>query len=206
MKKEHQGYIITNDNAPNKSKIGYVRISSADQNEARQLEAFKDLALYKIFVDKLSGKDTNRPMLQKMLAYATSGDTIYIRDFSRLARNTKDLLDITGNLTENGITLINLEQNIDTSTPVGKVMMTMLGAFYTFERENAKIRQAEGIAIAKAEGRYKGRATVPKPHNWPEIYEHYRTRRMSGNDAIKALSLTRSTFYKFVNEERKSLA
>ena len=195
--------VITNDNIADKTKIGYVRVSSMEQNEERQLEAFKDLPLYKIYIEKISAKTANRPLLQQMLEYVREGDIIYIKDFSRLARSTKDLLEITENLTERGVKLISLKENLDTSTPTGKLMLTMIGAINTFERENLLERQREGIAIAKRKGLYKGRKAIKRPPNWEEIYSLYATRRLSANEAISRTGLKRNTFYKFVGEEIK---
>jgi len=194
--------VITNDNIVDKTKIGYVRVSSMEQNEARQLEAFRELPLYKIYIEKISAKDTKRPLLQQMLDYVREGDTIYIKDFSRLARSTKDLLGITDTLTMRGIKLISLKENLDTSTATGKLMLSVIGAINTFERENLLERQREGIAIAKQKGLYKGRKAIQKPPNWDEVYALYATRRITGNEAIRRTELKRNTFYKFVNEEK----
>ena len=193
--------IITNNDIADKTKIGYVRVSSMEQNEARQLEAFKDLPLYKIYIEKISAKTANRPLLQQMLEYVREGDTIYIKDFSRLARSTKDLLEIAENLSNRGVKLISLKEDLDTSTPTGKLMLTMLGAINTFERENLLERQREGIAIAKRKGLYKGRKAIKRPPNWEEVYNLYATRRLSANEAIQRTGLKRNTFYKFINEE-----
>jgi DNA invertase Pin-like site-specific DNA recombinase len=200
--KNQQSHIITNENCKDKTKVGYVRVSTIEQNEARQLEAFKNLDLYKTFVEKLSAKDTNRPMLQNMLEYVRSGDTVYIKDFSRLARSTKDLLDITEKLEKQGVKLISLKESLDTSTATGKLMLTMIGAINAFERENLLERQREGIAIAKNAGKFKGRKPIDRPENWEEVYGLYKNRTISGNEAIARLNLKRNTFYKFVNEER----
>jgi DNA invertase Pin-like site-specific DNA recombinase len=194
--------VITNDAAPDKSRVGYVRVSSIEQNEERQLEAFKGLELYKIYVEKISAKDTKRPLLEQMLEYVREGDTVYIKDFSRLARSTKDLLDITEKLTEHGVMLISLKENLDTGTPTGKLMLTMIGAINTFERENLLERQREGIAIAKQKGLYKGRKSVQLPLNWEEVYTLYATRRLSAIEAISRAGLKRNTFYRFVNVEK----
>jgi len=200
MKTENR--VITNDEIADKTKIGYVRVSSIEQNEARQLEAFKDLPLYKIYVEKISAKDTKRPLLQQMLEYIREGDTVYIKDFSRLARSTKDLLEITDTLNNRGVKLISLKEDLDTSTATGKLMLTMLGAINTFERENLLERQREGIAIAKQKGLYKGRKAIKRPPNWEEVYNLYATRRITGGEAIRRTGLKRNTFYKFVGEER----
>jgi len=200
--KNQQSRIIINENVTDKTKIGYVRVSSIEQNEARQLEAFKDLELYKIFIEKLSAKDTNRPMLQNMLEYLREGDTVYIKDFSRLARSTKDLLNITESLEKQSVKLISLRESLDTSTATGRLMLTMIAAINAFERENLLERQREGIAIAKNAGKFKGRKPIERPENWNEVYSLYKNRTISGNEAIARLNLKRNTFYKFVNEER----
>lgn len=135
-------------------KLAYVRVSTIEQNEERQIEGLEKHGIDKWYVEKVSGKNTNREELQKMLSEAKSGDTIYVHDFSRLARSTKDLLDIVEKLNSAGIHIVSNKENIDTSTPAGKLMLTMLGAIYEFERTNMLERQAEGIAIAKRENRY----------------------------------------------------
>ena len=109
----------------------------------------------KTYIEKLSGKDMDRPQLKAMIDYAREGDTVYIESFSRLARNTKDLLDIIDQMNAKGIKVISLKEGLDTSTPTGKLMLTMIGAIATFERENMLERQREGIALAKAMGKYK---------------------------------------------------
>lgn len=141
-------------------QIAYIRVSSIDQNEKRQIEAMQRYNIEKWFIEKVSGKDTNRPKLKEMLDFAREGDTIHIHDFSRLARSTKDLLDIVELLNNKGITLISNKENIDSSTPTGKLMLTMIGAINEFERTNLLERQREGIAIAKRDGKYKGRKAV----------------------------------------------
>lgn len=122
-------------------QIAYIRVSSIDQNEQRQIEAMQRYNIEKWFIEKVSGKDTNRPKLKEMLDFAREGDTIHIHDFSRLARSTKDLLDIVEILNSKGITLISNKENIDSSTPTGKLMLTMIGAINEFERTNLLERQ-----------------------------------------------------------------
>jgi DNA invertase Pin-like site-specific DNA recombinase len=194
--------VITNDNIADKTKIGYVRVSSMEQNEARQLEAFKDLPLYKIYIEKISAKHANRPLLQQMLEYVREGDTVYVKDFSRLARHTKDLLEITEEFNRRSVKLISLKENLDTSTATGKLMLTVIGAIYEFERENLLERQREGIAIAKQKGLYKGRKAIKRPPNWDEIYGLYATRRLTAKEAMQRMGLKHNTFYKFVGEEK----
>ena len=199
---ENTSRIITNDDHPDKTRVGYVRVSTVDQNEARQLEAFKDLNLYKIFVEKISTRESNRPMLRQLMEYIRDGDTVYIKDFSRLARSTKDLLDITESLSKKGVKIVSLKENLDTETPTGKLMLTLIGAIYEFERENILERQREGIAIAKSQGKFKGRKEIDKPGQWEEIYNLYKNRDITGTEAMNRLGLKRNTFYKFVKKEK----
>ena len=144
-------------------KVAYVRVSSADQNEARQVEALEKYGIEKWFVEKVSGKNTNRPKLQEMLAFVREGDTVHIHDLSRLARSTADLLIIVEDFNRQGVHLVSNKENIDSSTPTGKLMLTMIGAINQFERENLLERQREGVAIAKREGKYHGRKPAPLP-------------------------------------------
>ena len=136
--------------------VAYVRVSTAEQNEARQVEALQKHGIEKWFTEKVSAKDANRPELRKMLEFVREGDTVYIHDFSRLARSTKDLLDIVEKLKDKGVHLVSNKENIDSSTPTGKLMLTMIGAIAEFERQNLLERQREGIEIAKREGKFKG--------------------------------------------------
>jgi DNA invertase Pin-like site-specific DNA recombinase len=180
--------------------IAYVRVSTVEQNEQRQLEGLKNYNIDKWFTEKVSAKDTNRPKLQEMLDFAREGDTIYIWDFSRLARSTKDLLDIVEELTNKGIHLRSVKENLDTSTPSGKLMLTMIGAINEFERANMLERQREGIAIARAEGKYKGRSEIGYPNNWEEIYPKWKSRELTGMKAMELLGLKKNTFYKLIKE------
>lgn len=132
-------------------KIAYVRVSSADQNEARQVEALKKYDIEKWFVEKVSGKDMNRPELQRLLEFAREGDTVYVKDFSRHARSTKDLLELVERFKEKNIHLVSLKENLDTSTATGKLMLTMIAAINEFERENILERQREGMLLQSRE-------------------------------------------------------
>ena len=140
------------------ANIAYVRVSSADQNEARQIEALKNYQIDKWLSEKVSGKNIDdRVQLKNMLDWVRDGDTVYVHVFSRLARSTKDLLSITEQLNAKQVHLVSLKENLDTSTPTGKLMLTMIAAINEFERQNLLERQAEGIALAKERGAYKGR-------------------------------------------------
>lgn len=180
--------------------LGYARTSTVEQNEARQVESLKDCKIDKLFIEKASAKDTNRPELKKMLEFAREGDTIYIVDFSRLARSTKDLLEIVEILKGKGVKLVSLKEKLDTNTNAGKMMLTMLGAIYEFERANILERQKEGIAIAKTQGKFKGRKKIKHPQAWEQVYSKWKNREIQGVEAMQILNLKKNTFYNLVNE------
>lgn len=180
-------------------KVGYVRVSSVSQNEERQLAQMKEKGIERIFSEKVSGKNiTDRKVLQNMLEFVREGDTVYIHDFSRIARSVKDLLSIVDYLKQKGVALVSFKENIDSSTSTGKLMLTMIGAINEFERENILERQQEGIALAKLNGKYKGRKPIPFPENWEYIYNKWKNREITGVEAQKVLKLKHSTFYKFI--------
>lgn len=183
--------------------IAYIRVSTAEQNEARQLEALASYNIDKQFIEKVSAKNTDRPEFQKMLDYAREGDTIYVTDFSRLSRSTKDLLSTFDILTKKGVKVVSLKENLDSSTPQGRLMVTMIGAINQFEREILLERQREGIEIAKRNGKYKGRKAIKRPDNWEQIVGDYRMRKITAKKAMEQLGLKASTFYKFLNEDKK---
>lgn len=180
-------------------KIAYVRVSTVEQNEARQVEALKKYGIDKWFTEKVSAKDTNRPQLQAMLEFAREGDTLYIHDFSRLARSTSDLLKMVELLQNKCVHLVSNKESIDTSTPTGKLMLTMLGAIYEFERTNLLERQREGVAIAKTQGKYKGRKEI-KIDDFGTQYQKYLNRELSKVQLAKALHISRPTLDKLIRE------
>ena len=186
------------------ANVGYVRVSTVEQNEGRQVEALKSHSIDKWFIDKCSGKNTDRPQFKLMLDYIREGDTVYIEDFSRLSRSTEDLLNIVTRFQKKNVGLVSLKERIDSTTPQGRLMLTMIGAINEFERANILERQAEGIALAKQKGVYRdnGRKRIQKPPQWKEIYEAYRTRKMTAGEAMKQLGLKRNTFYTFVKQEK----
>ena len=183
--------------------IAYIRVSTVEQNETRQLEGLRKYDIDKIFQEKVSAKDTNRPQLQAMLDFAREGDAIYVWDFSRLARSTKDLLNIVEKLEKKNIHLRSIKENLDTSTATGKLMLTMIGAINEFERANLLERQKEGIAIAKRQGKFKGRKAIEYPEKWTEVYLEWKDRKITGVKAMEKLNLKRNTFYKLVREYTK---
>ena len=184
-------------------RVAYVRVSTADQNEARQLEALEKYNIEKWYVEKVSGKDTNRPKLKEMLDFVRDGDIVYIHDFSRLARSTKDLLDVIEFLGDKGVQLVSNKENLDSSTPSGKLMVTMLGAIYEFERTNNLERQREGIEIAKREKKFKGRKPINidiKSDKFIKLHERYMRRDITKVEMAQELNISRPTLDKLLKE------
>ena len=182
-------------------RTAYVRVSTVEQNEARQVEALKKYDIEKWFIEKVSGKDMNRPELQTLLDFVREGDTVYIHDFSRLARSTQDLLDIVSKLQAKGVHLVSNKENLDTTTPTGKLMLTMIGAINEFERENMLDRQREGIAIAKANGKYKGRKPVEVDDVVFKTYhDQYMARQINKTQFAQLIKVSRPTLDKMLKE------
>lgn len=178
-------------------KIGYVRVSTKEQNPASQEELMKSLGVDKIYIDRMSGKDTDRPELQKMMNYVREDDVVIVESISRFARNIKDLLDLTEQLTDKRVQFISQKEKIDTSTPAGKFMLTVFGAVAELEREYIRQRQREGIEIAKENGKYKGRPTK-QLDAFEEIYNQWKSGNITATAASKQLDIGRSTFYRKV--------
>ena len=183
--------------------IAYVRVSTAEQNETRQKEALKKYDIDKWFVEKASGKDTNRPRLQEMLEYIREDDTVYVEEFSRLGRSTADLLTIVQQIEDVGAKFVSLKENFDTKTPTGKLQMTMMAAIAEFERAMILERQREGIAIAKREGKYKGRKAVRVP-NIGTYYDKYMSRQGTKVSIAHELGISRTTLDKLFREYERS--
>lgn len=175
--------------------IAYVRVSSLEQNEARQLEALKPYNIEKVFIEKISGKNTDRPEFQKMMQFVRDGDVVYVTEWSRLSRNMNDLLNTIDELHEKGVKLISLKEGTaDMSTPTGKLMMRIFAMLSEFERETIKERQAEGIAIAKAEGKYKGRKEKVLD-NEEMVIKAWIAGEITATKASELLHCTRGTVY-----------
>lgn len=180
-------------------KIGYVRCSTKDQNPERQEVLMERLGVEKVFIDMLSGKDTNRPQLQEMMNFMREGDVVVVESFSRLARNTKDLLDITDKMTEKGVEFISQKEAIDTKTPVGKALLTILGAISELERDYLLARQKEGIELKKARGEYKGRIPISvDDKQFEQEYRLWKSGQITAKTAMAHLGLKSNTFYRRV--------
>ena len=180
-------------------KIGYIRVSTNEQKTERQETALNALDVEKIFIDKASGKNMERPELKKMMEYVREGDTIIVESISRFARSTKDLLELIENLTKKSVDFISQKEAIDTTTSSGRFMFTIFAAVAELEREYLRDRQREGIEIAKRQGKYKGR----KPGEYPDFeYLLEKTKRgeMTATSAMRKLGMSKTTWYRKVKE------
>ena len=182
-------------------KVGYVRASAEDQNTARQIVAMKANGVEKSFEEKKSGKNADREQLKAMLSFVREGDTVITESISRIARNTRDLLGIVEQLTASKVEFISLKESIDTTTPQGRFMLTVFGAMAELERESILQRQREGIAIAKEEGKYKGRKPIEIDEaSFKAICTSWRAGEITGVEAANRAGLKKNTFYRRVKE------
>ncbi len=141
-------------------KVAYIRVSTEEQNEARQLEIMRGLGIERFYIDKCSGKSLDRPKLKELLQFVREGDEVFIHSFSRLGRNVKELLQLIENFDRDGIKLISLKENFDLSTSQGRLLISLIASINQFEREIINERTREGIEIAKREGKYRGRKPI----------------------------------------------
>ena len=186
-----------------KTYIGYVRVSSTDQNEARQLKALENFGkpMHRIFIDKCSGKTSDRPELRKMLDYVRDGDVLVVADYARLARSSADMLKIVHDLQEKGVEIVSLRENFDTTTPQGRFMLTVFAGLAELERETILERQREGIAIAKAQGKYKGRQPIPiDEERFKTECAKWRAGQQTAKATMKKLGMKPTRFYRKVKE------
>ncbi len=176
-------------------KIGYIRVSTQEQNTIRQEVLMKSLGVDEIYIDRMSGKNANRPELQKMMEYVRKGDTVIVESISRFARNTRDLLELVEKLTAKGVEFVSRKEAIDTTTPTGKFMLTVFGAVAELEREYILQRQREGIAIAKEQGKYKGRKPIEAPE-FEQVTARWKSGAITAAEAMRTLHMTKTTFYR----------
>lgn len=176
-------------------KIGYIRVSTQEQNTIRQEVLMKSLGVDEVYIDRMSGKNVNRPELQKMMEYVRKGDTVIVESISRFARNTRDLLELVEKLTAKGVEFVSKKEAIDTTTPTGKFMLTVFGAVAELEREYILQRQREGIAIAKEHGKYKGRKPIEAPE-FEQTIAKWKSGSITAAEAMRTLHMTKTTFYR----------
>lgn len=176
--------------------IGYIRVSTEEQNTARQEVLLHELGVDEVFIDKASGKSTDRPELRRMMEYVRKGDTVIVESISRFARNTRDLLDLVEQLTAKEVEFVSKKEAIDTTTPTGKFMLTVFAAVAELEREYILQRQREGIAIAKEQGKYTGRKPLPVPDNFEETIARWKRGEITAAEAMRRTGLKPNTFYR----------
>lgn len=183
-------------------KVGYVRVSTEEQKTARQEVMLEELGVEKIFMEKITGKtQQGREQLTAMLAFVREGDVVVAESISRIARNTKDLLDIVERLEEKGVDFISRKEAIDTKTPSGKFMLTVFGAIAQLEREYILDRQREGIEIARQNGKYQGRKPIVVDEDkFAAVYAKWKSGNCKAVEAMRELGLKSATFYRRVKK------
>lgn len=187
-------------------RIFYIRCSTGEQNPARQEAAAKEIEADRIYKDINSGKTTDkRPQLAKMLEDVKEGDMVYCTEISRIARNTKDLLEIVDRLKSKGVSFVSLKEQFDTTTPQGKFMLTMFAAMSELEREYIRERQAEGIAAAKKEGKYKGRTPLKlNMKKFGKAIEEVRAGHRTARSVQAEFGIGKDTYYRRLKELEES--
>ena len=183
-------------------KIGYVRVSTEEQNTARQEITLRELGVDELFVDRASGKNADRPELNRMMNFVRRGDTVIVESISRFARNTRDLLDLVEQLTAKQVEFVSRKEAIDTTTPTGKFMLTVFAAVAELEREYILQRQREGIAIAKQQGKYRGRPPKVYP-DFERIAARWQKGEITAVQAMKQLGMSKTRFYERVKRLKK---
>ena len=189
-------------------KIGYIRVSTADQNPERQRIELEAVGVEEIYEDRVSGKNLDRPQLQEMLAFIRKGDTIIVHSLDRLSRNLSDLLKTVEALTQKGVSIHFLKEKLEfdagkDASPTAKLMLQLVGAFSEFERSMIKARQREGIELAKARGVYRGRKRTVKPEQI-ETVEKQMALGVPLSVAAKKVGISRATVYRYLNPKDKT--
>jgi DNA invertase Pin-like site-specific DNA recombinase len=180
-------------------RVGYVRVSSFDQNPDRQLEA---VSVTKTYIDKASGKDTQRPELDRLLAYVRDGDTVVVHSMDRLARNLDDLRRIVQDLTRRGVRMEFVKEGLTFTgedSPMAHLMLSVMGAFAEFERALLRERQREGIALAKQRGAYRGRKRSLNMEQIGEIKRRIAAGEQKARVA-RDMGISRETVYQYLRQ------
>jgi DNA invertase Pin-like site-specific DNA recombinase len=179
-------------------KIGYMRVSTVGQNLDRQEDIMAKLGVDQLFSEKLSGKNTDRPQLQAMLDFVRVGDTLVVESISRLARSTRDLLNIVDVLNQKKVSFVSQKEAFDTSTPQGKFVLTIFAGLAELERENILQRQKEGIEAAKVRGANFGRPKLQKPDGFDVVAAKVESGEITATEAMQKLGLKKTSFYKLL--------
>ena len=186
------------------AKIGYIRVSSQTQETARQEKLMQAFAVDKVFLEKVSGKNTDRAEFKNMMSYIREGDVVYVESISRLSRSVRDLLKIIDDFNRKGVKFVSSKENIDTSTPQGRFTLNVFAALSELEREQTLQRQKGGIAIAKANGKYKGRQPIKINNNeFEKLYKQWKSGKITAVIFQKQMGLSSSTFYRRIKDYEK---
>ncbi len=183
-------------------RVAYERVSTIGQSILRQDVMMQEQNIEKVFTEKISGKDRNRPELQKMLDFVREGDIVVIESISRLARSARDFLNILDELEQKQVALVSLKEQIDTSTPTGRFLVSVFAALAQLEREQILTRQKEGIAAQKAVGTYTGGRPRVKVDQklLNSVMASWKTGEITAVQAMKELSVTKATFYRLAKD------
>lgn len=180
-------------------KIGYVRVSTVEQNEIRQEVLMKELGVERIYIDKASGRNMKRPQLEEMMNFMREGDVIVVESISRLSRSIRDFLYLLDKFQQEGVRLVSQKEQLDTDTPQGRFMLNIFASLGEFEADQNKQRQREGIELAKAAGKYKGRKPIQIDEQlFRSVYKDVREGKCTNTYAMKVLGLKSSTYYRTV--------
>lgn len=187
--------------------VAYTRVSTAGQSTLRQDVLIQEHHVEKLFTEKVSGKDRNRPELRKMLDFVREGDAIVIESISRLARSTRDFLNILDELEKKQVALVSLKEKIDTSTPTGRFLVSVLAALAQLEREQILIRQQEGITAQKSAGIYTGgRPRIDVNQKlFNSVVQRWESGEITAVQAMNELSLKKSTFYRLIKQSHNCI-
>lgn len=182
--------------------VGYARVSTLEQNIERQEVALNELGCERVFIDKMSGKNTDRPKFNAMMDFVREGDTLIVSEYNRLSRSTKDLLATIEELENKGVVVKSIKENLDTSTPQGKLILTIFAGLAEFERTLMLQRQAEGIERAKLAGKYKGRKCKEYDKDLlNQVISGLADKSLTVTKAAELLGVTRATVYNILKRD-----
>lgn len=184
-------------------KIGYARVSTQDQNLDRQLDNLRAAGCERIFNEKMTGTKSDRPELKTMLLTLRSGDILVIDSFSRLSRSTKDLLQLVEQLTNMGVHLVSLKENLDTTTATGKLMLTMLSALSQFERDLISERTIDGLKAARSRGRCGGRPRLGSDKERKQAIAMYDANVMTNTEIAAKFGISLRTLSRWISDRKK---
>ena len=191
-------------------RVGYIRVSTTHQNTDRQEDSLEHMNVEKLFIEKASGKDRRRPQLKALMDFVQEGDVVVVHELSRMARSVVDLYDIAKELNEKGVSLESLKEDIDLTSATGKLTFGIMAVMAQFERDLLLERQREGIAAAKARGKRWGRENIygTDERQVHDVFTRYHAKKMSFDEASKALGMKKSTFYyrynKWLDQQREN--